>query len=1482
MIGIDVGGIAALGNSGSVISDCYNIGNLSISYSSASMNTYVGGVVAYNSSGKINNCYNAGQVTSAPSQVGYAGGIAAYNDFLCTISNCYNKGDVIATSSGDSFAGGITGENLANITNCYNIGNIKCNGKVGGINGCVYGSFTITNCYYLNNISNGSNTYNNNDTTTSLSSSQMMQQSSFSGFDFSNTWAIDNTLSYQYPTLIGIPDKEGVGIPENTTDFSGGNGTSGNPYKVSNIAQLDNVRKYMNADYILTTDITFTAADFAAGGDFYNGGKGWNPIGSGGTGSPNTFSGTFNGNGHTITGLAVKLTGTSTYDAGLFGYCSGKILNLGLINDSLSSDTYVGGIAGDNEGSIVNCFNAGKITGVNAGGIVGYNNGTISNCYNSGDINSTGSSGGIAGNNQSVISNCFNSGDVTSSANNAGGIVGNNYGPITYCYNSGNVAGTCIGGIIGYNNSGINCTASNCYYLNIISNGFGGGYGGDGHVTATALSSDEMMQQSSFSGFDFTNTWKIDTSAAYQFPTLIADAYIPHTEKPENTTDFAGGNGTVSNPYKISDKTQLNNARKYMQASFILTSDIAFTAADFAVGGAFYNNGAGWYPIGGADSDNFRGNFDGNGHIIAGLFCNANKDTTIQYAGLFGYSSGKISNVGLVNDSFTGKVDMGGIAGYNTGTITNCYNAGNISSSGGVGGIAGENEGTISKCYNSGNITGSNSVGGIAGHNLININNCYNTGVVSVHQADIAFAGGIAGQNSAQISNCYNTNDVSASVSKLAYVGGISGNNNKYDNVTITNCFNTGDITADSSTDSVYVGGIAGCNMQQSISSCYSTGNVSGSTASSSGFAYLGEINGLNDATISNCYYSNNTFNGVGSGSDTTTLLSQSLMVQQSSFAGFDFTNTWKIDSSATYKFPTLITVPYVAAAETPENTIEFAGGNGTPNNPFKVSKESQLNFIRNDLNACYILTSDIIFTPADFALGGAFYNSGDGWNPIGADNSNPFYGTFDGNGHTISGLTCDVSSSTSPYAGLFGYNCGSIVNVGLTNDSFTGISFLTYVGGIVGYNGENGFVNNCYNLGSINGTSAGGIAGYNCSSATISNCYNSGNVNAAVASNFNVSVIDVVGAGGIAGSNAGTIIKSCNTGNVTLNSLFMYAGGIAGDNSSGRINNCVNKGCVEVTITSSNNNFAGGIDGRNSEGVISNCFNTGSVISSSSSNSFLGSIVGYNDNTINNCYFLNNMSQGVGYGSGSTTALTSSQIALQSSFPGFDFTNTWSISQNGPYLKSFPTHTVTYNSEGGSSVNSQTVVYNNTAAKPTDPSRTGYTFAGWYTAASGGSAVNFRSQITADVTYYALWIVNSYTVIFNSNGGTSISNMSANYNTAVSAPTSPTRTGYTFNGWYTAATGGSKVTFPYTVIGNVTLYAQWTSNNPPASALKGDVTGDGKVDALDLLQLKKYLLGQVSLSDDSLKAADVNGDGKVDALDLLQLKKYLLGQVSL
>ncbi|MDR0876279.1 MAG: InlB B-repeat-containing protein, partial [Clostridiales Family XIII bacterium] len=113
---------------------------------------------------------------------------------------------------------------------------------------------------------------------------------------------------------------------------------------------------------------------------------------------------------------------------------------------------------------------------------------------------------------------------------------------------------------------------------------------------------------------------------------------------------------------------------------------------------------------------------------------------------------------------------------------------------------------------------------------------------------------------------------------------------------------------------------------------------------------------------------------------------------------------------------------------------------------------------------------------------------------------------------------------------------------------------------------------------------------------------------------------------------------------------------------------------------------------------------------------------------------------------------------------------------------------------------------------------RTGYTFKGWYTAAAGGTKIEASALVTAAVTYYAQWTANSYTVTHNVNGGKALSSKAktktVKYDSAYGELAKTTRVGYTFKGWYTAKSGGIKITNTTKVqtANDHTLHAQWTA----------------------------------------------------------------------
>ena len=232
-------------------------------------------------------------------------------------------------------------------------------------------------------------------------------------------------------------------------------------YEISNAGQLywfaglvngtlDGVEQNTLANAVLTANITVnenlldslqydTEGNVSNGSDFIT----WTPIADWMGNRTTQYSGTFDGNNKTVSGL--YFNGDSTC-IGLFGSSEsdGNIKNVGVVDSYFKGNDHVGGVCGNNAGTITNCYNAGNLTAIESsatiGGICGYNNGgTIANCYNTGTVTATGtvaSVGGVCGCSTELILNCYNIGTVTAASSDAdiSGICGYNFGPIKNCY----------------------------------------------------------------------------------------------------------------------------------------------------------------------------------------------------------------------------------------------------------------------------------------------------------------------------------------------------------------------------------------------------------------------------------------------------------------------------------------------------------------------------------------------------------------------------------------------------------------------------------------------------------------------------------------------------------------------------------------------------------------------------------------------------------------------------------------------------------------------------------------------------------------------------------------------------------------------------------------------------------------------------------------------------------------------------------------
>ena len=237
-------------------------------------------------------------------------------------------------------------------------------------------------------------------------------------------------------------------------------GTKDTVYEISNAGQLywfaglvngtlDGVEQNTLANAILTANITVnenlldslqydTEGNVSNGSDFIS----WTPIADCMEDHITLYSGTFDGNNKTVSGLYFNDNSTRI---GLFGSseADGNIKNVGVVDSYFKGNDFVGGVCGRNDGTITNCYNAGNLTVIESsatiGGICGYNSGTVTNCYNTGTVTATGqiaSVGGVCGCSMAPISNCYNIGTVTatSSSTDISGICGYNFGPVTNCY----------------------------------------------------------------------------------------------------------------------------------------------------------------------------------------------------------------------------------------------------------------------------------------------------------------------------------------------------------------------------------------------------------------------------------------------------------------------------------------------------------------------------------------------------------------------------------------------------------------------------------------------------------------------------------------------------------------------------------------------------------------------------------------------------------------------------------------------------------------------------------------------------------------------------------------------------------------------------------------------------------------------------------------------------------------------------------------
>ena len=700
------------------IESCYNTGMIS-------GDSNVGGICSANY-GVIVNCYNTAEING----IYKSGGLVCHNQITGSIADCYSSGSIII---GREEIGSICSKNSGTITNCYydkdkcSVGGINNSDVVGQAEGKTTAQFKSGEMAHL--LSKTRDTWDavyaptawgqeiSVDDYPVLGGKRVYSACTNNGLVYANYFRC-NTTGHDYDNgFCKLCDSYEPAKKVSTSHHSELNATHNGYYAIENAGQLYWLSALSNgtmtgntqdlgANAVLTDNITVNKNVQKSDGslsDDAGGFRVWNPIGyyadeSQSSSDPSFYVGTFDGNCKTISGLYYNRRVADAEFIGLFGAVGeqGSITNVGVV------DSY---------------FNAYAVTGGICGYLVG---GTIRNCYNSATVKGTPVSSGDT--------------DFT-----IGGVCGGLYqGTISNCYNNGAVSGTTnVGAVCGAIDESSPFTFANCYYDNekcsvkginnsdVLGRTFGKSTvqfssGEVSYLLSKGYNGSVWGQKLGTDAYPILGGAKVYYGYALDDCQHISYSNTTRTETPNHTYD--NGFCTICDGYqpaiKVDGNYAIENAgqlywfadqvNNYYQTNYtdgaVLFADITVNKGVLNSDGSLSANSSSfrsWPGIGYWTETQSRvlyGTFDGNGHIISGLYTNdANKD----YTGLIGYGQCTIKNIGIVDAYFKGKDYVGSICGYNNwGNILNCYSVSSVAGTSNVGSICGYNyNGTIANNY---------------------------------------------------------------------------------------------------------------------------------------------------------------------------------------------------------------------------------------------------------------------------------------------------------------------------------------------------------------------------------------------------------------------------------------------------------------------------------------------------------------------------------------------------------------------------------------------------------------------------------------------------------------------------------------------------------------------------------------------------------------------------------------------------------------
>ncbi|MFV3077790.1 MBG domain-containing protein, partial [Niveispirillum fermenti] len=708
---IQVAGL--VGTNSGAVSTSYAIGSISVG--SAAM--HIGGLLGGNG-GTVTNSYASASV-QAGNGAEHVGGLVGYNDG--TVIHAYALGGVSVNGTGTNVAG-FAGTNAGTITNAYAVGSVASGSGSSNVAGFAgFNSSLIATAYWDRSTSGQTVGFGAEDAAftaiVGFSGTAAFSSATYNSFDFTNSWYL----------------VEGYTRPILRAEYS---------TTIGNAHQLQLVNLNLSASYTLSRDIDMGEVRRASG--VWNTATGFLPIGFSGSGSnatPDSFTGTLDGQGHAINNLYINNTGISNVALFASVGSAGVLTSVGVYEG-----TVVGGggnvalLAATNAGTILSAYATGTLSATSAaqyvGGLVGANTGTISVAYATAGVTAGASAtavGGLVGYNTGFISTVFASGEVSAGSGAVGAFVGDNAGTIANIYWDSSTSGQTVGA-----------------------------GGGTGSFAGTDVSGTAAYATATYSGLDLTNTW------------YMVNGYT----RPMLRMEYSK---TISNAHQL----QLINLDPTAQYQII--ADI--TMSELTRPGSLWSS-KGWVPLGfnTANANNsptfFNGVLNGWGRTISGLTI-ANAD--YNNAGLISYigTTGVVSSLTLSNVSISSagsNQNIGALAGNNAGTVTNVFVSGALdlgANNNAVGGLLGMNVGrVVNSAANVSLRSGqtASNVGALIGQNIGSLSNVYASGsiVVDLNSSNV---GGLVGFNSGgTIVKAYSTASINAAPNGTA-IGGLAGNN---------------------------------------------------------------------------------------------------------------------------------------------------------------------------------------------------------------------------------------------------------------------------------------------------------------------------------------------------------------------------------------------------------------------------------------------------------------------------------------------------------------------------------------------------------------------------------------------------------------------------------------------------------------------------------------------------------------------------------